>query len=79
MKVSIPLNNTPDLLYAQQGVYRLINFAGFSNLVAMVGNSYATGGNTLGFVYGTVYNLPYGSTCSSVPSPSIRIPTTRSS
>ena len=69
VKVSIPLNNTPDLLYAQQGVYRLINFAGFSNLVAMVGNSYATGGNTLGFVYGTVYNLPYGSTCSSVPSP----------
>ena len=40
-----------------------------NDLVTVVGNSYASAGNTLGYVYGTAYVLPYSSACSSIPSP----------
>ncbi len=69
VNVSIPLNGTPDLFYAQQGIYRTIKPGNLNGLVSLIGNSYASSGNTLGYVYGTVYVLPYSSTCSSIPSP----------
>ncbi len=69
VNVSIPLNGTPDLFYAQQGIYRAIKPGNLNEQVSLIGNSYASSGNTLGYVYGTVYVLPYSSTCSSIPSP----------
>lgn len=69
VNVSIPLNGTPDLFYAQQGIYRTIKPGNLNEQVSLIGNSYASSGNTLGYVYGTVYVLPYSSTCSSIPSP----------
>lgn len=69
VNASISINNTPDLFYAQQGVYRLVKPGNLNNLVTLIGNSYASSGNTIGYVYGTAYNLSFSSTCSSVPSP----------
>ena len=59
VNVSIPLNGTPDLFYAQQGIYRAIKPGNLNEQVSLIGNSYASSGNTLGYVYGTVYVLPY--------------------
>ncbi len=64
VNVSIPLNNTPDLFFAQQGIYRPIKFAGTSGLATVIGGDYATYGNTSGFVYGTVYAIPSPTSCS---------------
>ena len=69
VNVSIPINNTPDLFYAQQGVYRLVKPGSLNNLVTIVGNSYGSAGDPTRYIYGTVYALPYSSTCSSIPSP----------
>ena len=68
VNVSIPLNGTPDLFYAQQGIYRTIRPGNLNGLVSLIGNSYASSGNTLGYVYGTIYVLPYSSTCASITS-----------
>ena len=67
VNVSIPLNGTPDLFYAQQGIYRTIKPGNLNGLVSLIGNSYASSGNTIGYVYGTVYVLPYSLTCASIP------------
>ena len=69
VNVSIPLNGTPDLFYAQQGIYRTIKPGNLNDLISLIGNSYASSGNTMGYVYGTVYVLPYSSTCSNILSP----------
>lgn len=69
VNVSMPLNGTPDLFYAQQGVYRQMRFSSLQGLVKVIGNEYATTGNSSGFVYGTVIQIPSGATsCSAVPS-----------
>ena len=73
VNVSIPLNNTPDLFYAQQGILRTLKFASLGNLTSQVGGAYATSGNSVGFAYGTIYNIPStatsGAACASIPSP----------
>ena len=74
VNASVPINNTPDLFYAQQGIFRPIAFAGLSNLVSVIGNDYATYGNTSSFTYGTAYVVtPSPASCTSpanlVPSP----------
>jgi hypothetical protein len=72
VNASIALNNTPDLFYAQQGVLRTVKFASLGSLASQVGSVYATSGNSVGFVYGTIYNIPSSATssaaCASVPS-----------
>jgi len=55
---TIPLNNTLDLFYAQQGVARPIHFASLANITSIIGNAHATTGNYLGVAYGTIYALP---------------------
>jgi hypothetical protein len=62
VNVSIPINNTPDLLYAQQGVLRNIKFANLTNVTSVIGNAYATSGNSVTYAYGTIYSLPSSST-----------------
>ncbi len=73
VNASVPINNTPDLFYAQQGIFRPMAFAGLSNLVSVIGNDYATYGNTSSFTYGTAYVIPSPASCTSpvnlVPSP----------
>ena len=59
VNATIPLNGTPDLYYAQQGVLRYIHFANVASLVNNVGNSKALNGTSSLFAYGTV--LDYGS------------------
>jgi len=54
----IPLNNTLDLFYAQQGVARPIHFASLANITSVIGNAHATTGNYIGVAYGTIYALP---------------------
>ncbi|MHB1830797.1 MAG: hypothetical protein ACYCO0_05400, partial [Candidatus Micrarchaeaceae archaeon] len=63
VNASVPINNTPDLFYAQQGIFRPIAFAGLSNLVSVIGNDYASSGNASSFIYGTVYTIPSPATC----------------
>lgn len=80
VNVSIPLSNLPDLFYAQQGVYRPMTFTNTQNLVSVVDNYYADFGNTQGFTYGTIYDLPTPPTCSdigpggAIPSPLNTVP-----
>ncbi|MDE1834768.1 MAG: LamG domain-containing protein, partial [Candidatus Micrarchaeota archaeon] len=69
VNASIPINNTPDLFYAQQGVYKKINFASSRNLVTVIGNTYATSGNTIGYAYGMVYSVPALTTCGTLNVP----------
>ncbi|MHB1830074.1 MAG: LamG domain-containing protein, partial [Candidatus Micrarchaeaceae archaeon] len=73
VNASVPINNTPDLFYAQQGIFRPIAFAGLSDLVSVIGNDYATYGNASSFTYGTAYVIPSPASCTSpanlVPSP----------
>ncbi|VVB77507.1 Uncharacterised protein [uncultured archaeon] len=58
VNVSVSLNNTPDLFYAQQGIFRPIKPAAFGNLSSVVGSAYAAAGNSIGYAYGTVYSVP---------------------
>jgi hypothetical protein len=78
VNVSIPLNNTPDLFYAQDGVLSTVKFASLGNLTSQVGGTYAISGNSVGFAYGTVYNIPSNAVssalCSSIPSPFSSLP-----
>lgn len=67
VNVSIPINNTPDLFYAQQGVLRPVKFAGPQPPVSVIGGYYASSGNTSSFVYGTVYSIPSPGSCPSSP------------
>ena len=59
---SVPINNTPDLFYAQQGIMRYIRFSALSNLTSLIANKHARTGNVLAYAYGTVYYAP-GSSC----------------
>ncbi|MDE1851200.1 MAG: hypothetical protein KGH69_00740 [Candidatus Micrarchaeota archaeon] len=71
VNATIPLNNTPDLFYAQQGILRYIRFSNMSNLSSVTGNAYATNGS-YSFAYGTLYKLAAGaSSCPSTASNSI--------
>ncbi len=67
VKFSVPLNNTPDLFYAQQGILRYIHFVNPSNLTSLVTGTYASSGNTLAYAYGTVY-YSSGTSCPSLSS-----------
>ncbi len=78
VNVSVPLNGTYDLFYAQQGALRKITFFGSGNLTSVIGNAYATSGNNVGFAYGTVYWVASSSSssaaCSSLPSQTTYLP-----
>ncbi|MGC9204934.1 MAG: LamG-like jellyroll fold domain-containing protein [Candidatus Micrarchaeia archaeon] len=67
---TMPLNGTADLFYAQQGIYRKIKFSSINNMTSIIGNAYATYGNTSAnaFIYGIVYQVPSGVTCTSLSS-----------
>ena len=68
VNATIALNGTEDLLYAQQSILRKIQFTNINNLSQVVGNAHANSGSFGYFVYGTIWNLPNGSTsCSGVP------------
>ncbi len=71
VNVSVPLNGTPDLFYAQQGITSQIRFANIGNLTSVVGGATAYSGNALTYSYGTVYWLSSsassGATCAQVP------------
>ncbi|MCL4364754.1 LamG domain-containing protein [Candidatus Marsarchaeota archaeon] len=68
VSTSISLNDTPDMLYAQQGIYMPVRPASISGLVSVIGNDYASYSNTNPaantFVYGTVYSIPSPQSCS---------------
>ncbi|MDE1804582.1 MAG: LamG domain-containing protein [Candidatus Micrarchaeota archaeon] len=55
VNATVPLNNTPDLFYYQQGIARNINFDSLQNITSIIGGVNATAGNVLGSVYGPVY------------------------
>ncbi len=67
VNVSVPINNTPDLFYAQQGVYKLVQLTGTKGLVTPIGNDRAISGNTVGFIYGTVNTIVTGSASCTIP------------
>jgi len=71
VNASIPLNGTPDLLYAQRGIMRDIRFSTLSNITSIIGGVYATTGNYVGIAYGTIYALPSnavsGASCPTLP------------
>src|SRR5271157_255997 len=69
VNASIALNNTPDLFYAQQGVLRTVKFASLGNLTSQIGGVYAASGNSVGYAYGTVYNIPSNAVISAVCPP----------
>ncbi len=69
VNVSVPINGTPDLFYAQQGVYRPVKFGSAYGLATNIGSSYAQYGNTSGFVYGTVYTINSPTVCGGLPVP----------
>lgn len=62
VNATLPLNNTPDLYYYQQGQARNIRFGSLTNLTNVIGGFNATNGNYLGSAYGTVYLVPTGTT-----------------
>ena len=72
VNATVSLNGTPDLLYAQQGIYRPVVFSGLGNLTRVIGNAQATSGNVLAYAYGTTYwlasNSVSGASCTSIPS-----------
>ena len=77
VNVSVPLSGTQDLYYAQRGINQYINFSQGRVLGAVSGQgrltpstiNYATGGNTIGIAYGTIYVLPSGVTCAGYSNP----------
>lgn len=71
VNATLPLNNTPDLYYYQQGITRNIRFGSLANLTNVIGSINATNGNYLGLAYGPVYKVPTGAaglTCASLAS-----------
>ncbi len=73
VNVSLPLNNTPDLFFAQQGILRPLKFANLTNVTSLDGTGYAVSGNILNYAYGTTLSLTSsqssGALCTSIPSP----------
>lgn len=67
VNASISLNGTPDLFYAQQGVYRPITPSGLYP-ASMVGGGSGAFGNTTGFAYGTIDVIPSGTSCAGLSS-----------
>ena len=67
VNASVSLNGTPDLFYAQQGVYRPITPSGI-NPAVQIANGHASYGNTVGFAYGTIDVIPGGTSCQNLPS-----------
>ncbi len=74
VSASIPINNTPDLFYAQQGIYRPIKPSGLSGLATVISNDYASYGTTNASVYGTIYLIPSPTTCAISISSKINTP-----
>ncbi len=66
VSATISLNNTPNLLYAQQGLTKYVQFASINNLTGIIGNTYALSGNTVGFQYGFIDHIPSGLTCANL-------------
>lgn len=66
VNATVPLNLTPDLFYAQQGVNKQIRFASISNLSSVIGSTSAVLGNSVRFNYGTVWNVPAGVACATL-------------
>jgi len=64
VNVSISLNNTPDLFYAQRGSAKNILFASMNNITSVIGGAYATSGNTFSYAYGSIYNVPSSTSAS---------------
>ncbi len=62
---SVPINNTPDLFYDQQGILRYMHFVNPSNLTSLVAGTFASSGNSLTYAYGTVY-YSSGTSCPSL-------------
>ena len=61
VRTSIPINGTEDLIYAEQGLSRIIKFGNLQEAVSVIGTSpysHATYGSSSSFVYGTVYYVP---------------------
>ncbi len=65
---TISLNNTQNLLAAQEGITKYIQFDSADNITNIIGNTYALSGNTVGFQYGLVVSVPTGQTCSTLNS-----------
>lgn len=57
VNVSLSLNNSPDLFYAQRGALRALKFASLSNITSVIGNNYAYAGNMSTYAYGGVYSV----------------------
>ena len=68
VSTTISLNGTPNLLYAQQGITKYVQFGSHSNLTNIIGNQYALSGNTAAFQYGIIYAVPSGETCTALSS-----------
>lgn len=58
VNISISLNNSPDLFYAQQGILRAVKFASINNLTIFMQNVSAVSGNLVGYAYGPLYTVP---------------------
>lgn len=68
VNVSVPINNTPDIFYAEQGIDQPIRFSNIKNTVTVIGNDYASSGTTNQVVYGVVVQVPAGAAnCNAVP------------
>jgi hypothetical protein len=67
VNASIPLNNTPDLFYSQQGVLKTVKLSSMYNITSRIG-PYATSGNMVAYAYGTVYAI-YSNSISGVTCP----------
>lgn len=65
---TISLNNTQNLLAAQEGITKYVQFDSADNITNIIGNTYALSGNTVGFQYGLVVSVPTGQTCSTLNS-----------
>ncbi len=65
INATVPLNNTPDLLYAQEGIIRYIHFANISGLITPIGEAQAINGTTNLFSYGTILNYGSNTICPS--------------
>ncbi|MEM3781442.1 MAG: LamG domain-containing protein [Candidatus Micrarchaeaceae archaeon] len=74
VNISLKLNGTADLTYAQLGTLSDMHFASLDNITSVLANAHALTGNYIGIAYGTVLSLPSnaisGASCpSSTPLP----------
>ena len=56
VNVSIPINSSPDIFYAEQGLFRPMIFSDVKNSAITIGSDYATSGSNQ-IIYGTVFNV----------------------